>query len=294
MKTMKIIALALTAGLMAACSNQERSDAYGTFEAVEVMVSAESNGRLISLGISEGEVIEKGEQVGIIDTTDLNLKVLQIEKQQIALDARLASVNSQVRVQEQQLQNIKIEKKRVKNLYEEGAATQKQLDDVTGQYDLLLAQIESTKVGKQSIMAEKAALEIQQEQIRESIRKCYINNPVKGTVLDKYAEEGEVTAYGKPLYKIADLEMIRLRVYVSGAQLPEVKLGREVEVLIDKGKDDYSKLTGKVSWISPEAEFTPKIIQTKEERVNLVYAVKILVKNDGRLKIGMPGEVNFE
>ena len=294
MKTMKIIALALTAGLMAACSNQERSDAYGTFEAVEVMVSAESNGRLISLGISEGEVIEKGEKVGIIDTTDLHLRALQIEKQQIALDARLASVNSQVRVQEQQLQNIKIEKKRVKNLYEEGAATQKQLDDVTGQYDLLLAQIESTKVGKQSIMAEKAALEIQQEQIRESIRKCYINNPVKGTVLDKYAEEGEVTAYGKPLYKIADLEMIRLRVYVSGAQLPEVKLGREVEVLIDKGKDDYSKLTGKVSWISPEAEFTPKIIQTKEERVNLVYAVKILVKNDGRLKIGMPGEVNFE
>ena len=294
MKTMKTLALALMAGLLAACSNQERSDAYGTFEAVEVMVSAESNGRIISLGISEGEVIEKREQVGIIDTTDLHLRALQIEKQQRALDARLASVNSQVKVQEQQLENIKIEKKRVKNLYEEGAATQKQMDDLTGQYDLLLAQIESTRVGKQSIRAEKAALEIQQEQTRELIRKCYINNPVKGTVLDKYAEEGEVTTYGKPLYKIADLEMIRLRVYVSGAQLPQVELGREVEVLIDKGKDDYSKMTGKVSWISPEAEFTPKIIQTKEERVNLVYAVKVLVKNDGRLKIGMPGEVNFK
>jgi HlyD family secretion protein len=181
----------------------------------------------------------------------------------------------------------------VENLLEEGAATRKQLDDVTGQYDLLLAQIESTSVGKQSILAEKAALEVQQEQVRESIGKCYINNPMKGTVLDKYAEEGEVTAYGKPLYKIADLELIRLRVYVSGAQLPEIQLGQEVEVLIDKGKKDYSKLTGKVSWVSPEAEFTPKVIQTKEERVNLVYAVKVLVKNDGRLKIGMPGEVNF-
>lgn len=293
MRTLKTLATIALFAVLASCSNHDRSDAYGTFEAVEVLVSAEASGRLLELKAGEGEVLEKGSQVGLVDTTDLHLKVLQIEKQQKTLDARLSSINSQIRVQQQQLANLEVDKKRVEKLHRDGAATQQQLDDVTGQHDLLLAQIESTRVGKESVMAEKAALEVQQEQVRHSISKCYISNPEKGTVLERYAEAGELTAFGKPLYKVANLEEILLRVYVSGAQLPGVKLGEEVEVLIDKNEDEYTKFTGKITWISPQAEFTPKIIQTKEERVNLVYAVKVLVGNDGSLKIGMPGEVNF-
>jgi HlyD family secretion protein len=290
---MRISILIVIAAFTVSCVNKEHSDAYGTFEAIDVLVSSEANGRLLKLDISEGDVIEEGTLIGLVDTTDLHLKVLQIEKQKKALDAKISSINSQIRVLQQQLENLNIEKARIESLYKDGAATQQQLDDVNGQHDLLIEQIASTKVGKESVLAEKGALDVQKKQVRESIRKCYIRNPVKGTVLDKYAEAGEVTAFGKPLYKIADLEEIRLRVYISGAQLPDVKLGQQVEVLIDRGEKDYTRLEGKVSWISPEAEFTPKIIQTKEERVNLVYAVKVLVSNDGSLKIGMPGEVNF-
>jgi HlyD family secretion protein len=286
-----IIIIAVT-GLFS-CSDNHRSDAYGTFEAIEVLVSSEANGRLLSFDINEGDVVSEGKVVGRVDTTDLYLRVLQIGKQQQALDARIASINSQIRVLQQQLANLTVDRERIEKLFDEGAATQKQLDDVKGQYDLLVEQIASTRVGKESVLSDKDTLEVQKEQIRESIGKCYITNPVQGTILNKYAETGEVTTFGKPLYKIANLDEIKLKVYISGAQLSEVKIGQEVEVLIDKGKKDYTRLSGKVSWISPEAEFTPKIIQTKEERVNLVYAVKVLVKNDGTLKIGMPGEVNF-
>jgi HlyD family secretion protein len=248
---------------------------------------------LLALEISEGDVVKEGTFIGLVDTTDLYLRVLQIEKQQKALDTRISSINSQIRVQQQQLDNLNIEKSRIESLFGEGAATKQQLDDVNGKHDLLVEQIASTRVSKETVLAEKGTLDVQKEQVGESIRKCYIRNPIDGTVLDKYAEAGEVTAFGKPLYKIANLDEIRLRVYISGAQLPDVKLGQEVQVLIDQGEKGFSDFTGRVSWISPEAEFTPKIIQTKEERVNLVYAVKVLVKNDGTLKIGMPGEVNF-
>jgi HlyD family secretion protein len=293
MKIMRISVLLLFAAFIVSCVNNHRSDAYGTFEAIDVLVSSEATGRLLAFEISQGDVVKEGTFIGMVDTTDHHLRILQIEKQQMALDARISSINSQIRVQQQQLENLNIEKSRVESLFSEGAATQQQLDDVNGKHDLLIEQIASTRVSKESVLAEKGTLDIQKEQVRESIRKCYIINPIDGTVLDKYAEAGEVTAFGKPLYKIANLDEIQLRVYISGAQLPDVKLGQEVEVLIDQGEKGFSGLTGRVAWISPEAEFTPKIIQTKEERVNLVYAVKVLVKNDGTLKIGMPGEVNF-
>jgi len=279
--------------LMLSCDNQERSDAYGTFEATEVLVSSEANGRLMELGILEGDVLEEDAIVGMVDTTDLYLRMEQIDKQQGALDARLSSINSQIRVQEQQLKNLEVDKSRIYRLFEEGAATQKQVDDINGNYDLLLVRIESTRVGKESVLAEKAALDVQKDQIRESIRKCYVVNPLKGTVLNKFSERGEIVTFGKPLYKIANLDFIELKAYISGGQLPHVKLGQETEVLVDDTRKTNRTLTGVVSWISSEAEFTPKIIQTKDERVNLVYAIKVRIENDGSLKIGMPGEVNF-
>ncbi|MCD4698085.1 MAG: HlyD family efflux transporter periplasmic adaptor subunit, partial [Bacteroidales bacterium] len=175
----------------------------------------------------------------------------------------------------------------------DGAATQKQLDDITGAIDLIDSQISSIKTQYSAVLSELEVINTQVEQVEESIRKCHIYNPVEGTVLEKYAEENEITTFGKPLYKLADTREMVLRVYVSGLQLAHLKIGQEVEVLVDDDKKTNRSMTGQISWISESAEFTPKIIQTKEERINMVYAIKVRVKNDGSLKIGMPGEVNF-
>ncbi|MCK9399371.1 MAG: HlyD family efflux transporter periplasmic adaptor subunit [Bacteroidales bacterium] len=279
--------------LSLACSRTERSDAYGNFEAIEVIVSSQANGQILSLNIEEGMDVTLGDTIGLIDTIDLSLKKRQLISQEEVLLARLRNFDSQVRVQEQQRKNILVDKERVANLLKDGAATQKQMDDITGSLDLLEQQILATEVQKEAVRAEMATLETQVRQVEETLGKCYLVSPLSGTVLVKFAEAGEITGMGKPICKMANLDELELKVYIGGDQLPYLKLGQAVEVLIDKNKKDFSALPGTVSWISSKAEFTPKTIQTKKERVNLVYAAKVRVPNDGTLKIGMPGEINF-
>jgi HlyD family secretion protein len=279
--------------LTLSCSRNERSDAYGNFEAIEVILSSQANGQILNLNIEEGMKLALGDTLGLIDTVDLDLKKEQLLSQEQVILARLRNIDSQIRVQEQQRKNIMVDKDRVANLLKDGAATQKQMDDVNGSLDLLEQQILATEVQKESVRAELATLGTQVKQIDETISKCYIISPLTGTVLAKFAEAGEITAMGKPVCKVANMDELELKVYISGDQLPYLKLGREVEVLVDKSKSELTALRGIVSWISSKAEFTPKTIQTKKERVNLVYAAKIRVPNDGTLKIGMPGEINF-
>jgi HlyD family secretion protein len=243
--------------------------------------------------LEEGDLLKSNQIVGLIDSTDLFLRKKLLIQQIQTIKSQLISINSEIDVQKQQLENNLINQKRIENLYSQGAATKKQLDDINGLVDVNRKMIISIKSKKQSILDQVEGVKIQIEQVEESISKCVINNPVDGTVLVKYAEKGELAAIGKPLYKVADIENIKLKVYVAGSQLPRVKLGDEVDVLFDKNKDANNKIKGKIIWISNTAEFTPKTIQTKEERVNLVYAVKVLVKNDGSIKIGMPGEMKF-
>jgi len=293
MKTKYLLPVLLMA--LTACSkNSERSDAYGNFEAEEIIISSEANGKLLFLSAEEGQQLDAGALVGSVDTTDLVLKRKQLKAQKQAILSNIENIEAQIEVQEQQKKNLMIDKQRVERMLKDGAATQKQLDDINGAIDVIEKQIASTKTRYASIKAEQEVVDTQVAQLEESIRKCRIINPIRGTILEKYAEPNEVTAFGKPLYKIADMEELILRVYVSGAQLPDIKLGQQVQVLIDKNEKENTEMSGTVSWISGSAEFTPKIIQTKEERVNLVYAVKVVVKNNGSLKVGMPGEVNFK
>jgi len=274
-------------------NNNKLSDAYGNFEAVQVTVSSESAGKIHYLNVEEGSQPDSGIIIALVDTTDLYLKKLQLQSQKKAVSVKSSSVVSQIAVQKQQKANLEVEKNRITKLIADKAATPKQLDDINGAIDLVDKQVESIKTQNAGITEEMEVIDRQIAQINESIHKCYIRNPVKGTVLSKFAEAGEIAAPGRALYKIADLSVMELKVYISGTQLPGVKQGQQVEVLIDKDQKTNRKLSGIVSWISPKAEFTPKIIQTKEERVNLVYALKIRIPNDGSLKIAMPAEVNF-
>jgi len=280
--------------ILTGCSgNNHHSDAYGNFEAVEVTVSAESNGKIISLNLEEGQTLPADAVIGLIDTSDLTLRKAQTIAQREAAATRIVNIQSQINVQLQQRTNLNADKERIRKLLTDGAATTKQMDDLNANLDLLDKQISATKTQSLSVQKELIVYDRQIEQIDENISKCRIINPISGTVLNKFVETGEITAYGKPLYNIADLSVMELRVFVSGDQLPNVRLGEPVEVLIDRDRKTNSTLEGTVSWISPSAEFTPKTIQTKAERVSLVYAVKVRVMNDGTLKIGMPGEVNF-
>ena len=280
--------------LLASCShNDDRSDAYGNFEVDDVMVSAESSGKLLLFNAEEGKKMAANELVAVIDTTDLVLKRDQLIAQQRAVSSKIENIRSQIEVQKQQLANINTDKDRIEKLLKDGAATQKQLDDINGQIEVVNRQIGSTNTQFATVQSELEVYNSQIAQVNESIRKCTIYNPSEGIVLEKFAEPSEITSFGRPLYKIANMDEMILRVYVSGDQLSQIKLSQQVEVFIDQDKTTKRKLTGTVSWVSETAEFTPKIIQTKEERVNMVYAVKVRVKNDGSLKIGMPGEVNF-
>lgn len=280
--------------LLLGCNgNENLSDAYGNFEVNDVVVSAEANGKLIKFNIDEGMSIDKGIEVGYIDTTSLHLSQKQLKAQQAAVASKMENIRSQIDVQEQQRKNLLVDQSRITNLMKDGAATQKQLDDINGAIDLIDSQVASIKTQFVAVKNELDVLQTQRNQLAESIAKCHIINPIKGIVLEKYTEPSEITAFGKPLYKIADTQEMILRVYISGDQLPGVQTGQEAEVLIDTDAGETRALSGIVSWISNQAEFTPKIIQTKKERVNLVYAVKVRVKNDGSLKIGMPAEVNF-
>lgn len=290
-KTILIILLAL---FMGSCnSNHEVSDAYGNFESDEMIVSAQGNGELIRFLPNEGDLLKEGEIIGLIDTTDLHLKKKLLFKQLNTVASQITSLDAEMEVQKQLLANNKVNQKRIVNMFAQGAATQKQLDDIHGLVELNEKQIEAISSRKQNIFNQMTALDVQIEQLNEVISKCLIPNPVKGTVLVVYARKGELAAIGKPLYKLADVSTVKLKAYISGAQLPQVQIGQEVEVKYDRDANENTTVKGKVVWISSAAEFTPKTIQTKEERIDLVYAIKVEVINDGSIKIGMPGEINF-
>jgi len=280
---------------LAGCSTDtEKSDAFGNFEAETVIVSSESGGKILQLKVEKGQKIETGFVAALIDTVQITLKLLQIDAQKAAIVSRKSSIQSQVAVFEEQKKSLQTNKSRTQELLKDGAATQKQLDDIQGQMNVIDKQIASTKTQFTAISKELDVLDSQKLTLEDQLNRCSVKSPAKGTILETYAEQGELTAPGKPLFKMANLEELTLKVYVSGGQLPNVKLGQTLDVILDKSEEENQILPGKVTWISSEAEFTPKIIQTKEERVKLVYAVKIAVKNDGTLKVGMPGEIRFQ
>ncbi|SRX55144.1 HlyD family secretion protein [Aequorivita sp. CIP111184] len=290
MKHIKIVFLGSLLGSLFSCSNNEKADGYGNFEATEITISSEANGKLEFLNLEEGQVLEKGEIIGLVDTLQLYLNKQQLQASKATVASKSGGVWSQVSVLNQQLQTAKTEQQRIQNMFNENAATQRQLDQANSQVDVLKKQMQNVETQNAPIVNEVKSIDAKVAQIEEQISKSSIINPIKGTVLTQYAEVDEITSFGKPLYKIADLEEMTLRIYVSETQLPNIKIGQEVTVKIDSG-EEMKNYNGTISWISASAEFTPKIIQTKEERVNLVYAVKITVKNDGSLKIGMPAEM---
>jgi HlyD family secretion protein len=292
MKTTSL--LIVIAALFSSCSNKTSSaDAFGNFEATEVIVSAETNGRILQFDPSEGTTIEKGSLIALIDTTVIHLQKEEIEAGMRSVKVRLSSVNAQDDILNQQIGNLNINVARIEKMLSDGAATQKQYDDLTGQVRVLQKQILSNNTQRSSVSAELAVFESRKATVNEQINRCMVKSPLSGTVIEKYSEAGEITAAGKPLVKIADLAIMKLKVYVSGAQLGNIKTGQTCTIRIDNGEKGFSSFPGTISYISEKAEFTPKIIQTKEERVVLVYAVNIDVKNDGSLKSGMPGEALF-
>ena len=309
----KIFTIAVIALSLASCRGDgNNADASGTFEADEVIVSAEATGRILSFSVEEGMNIGKDSIVGSIDAQNLLLQKEQVEASIQALGEKTTDAGPQTRllqdqlkVQQSQMDNLLHEKTRTQNLLKADAATQKQLDDLNAQVDMLQKQmgvtqqqinVQQSNISTQnrSILSESKPMSKRAAQLNDQLQKASIINPISGTVLTKYAQQGEVTSAGKALYKIADLSTILLRAYISGTQLPQVKLGQQVKVRVDDGKDKYKEYPGTITWISDKAEFTPKTIQTKDERANLVYAMKVKVNNDGHLKIGMYGEVNFK
>jgi HlyD family secretion protein len=295
---MKYILIISTTLLLAACTgNDNLYDASGTFEATEVIVSAEASGLIKTLNLEEGEALQAGQYIGAIDSVQLYLSKKQLQAQIQAVLSKRPDVATQIAALQEQLKQAHREQQRITNLLKADAATQKQLDDANAQVAIINKQIEgqrsSLRITSASLSEETLPLTVQIEQLNDQLEKCRIVNPIAGTVLTKYAESNEMAASGKPLYKIADLSEIILRAYITGNQFAQVKLNQQVHVLVDAQDGNYTTYTGTVVWISDKAEFTPKTIQTKDERANLVYATKIKVKNDGKLKIGMYGEVKF-
>lgn len=276
------------------CSSENSvSDAYGNFEALETFVSAEATGRILELNLVEGQELTAGKIIGLIDTTQLSLSLNQLMAKRAAVAAGISNINSQIDLQEEQKRILLKEKDRVQNMLKDGAATEKNLDDLNGKISLVDKQIHSVKTQYLKINREITVIDRQSDIIKDQISRCVIKSPMNGTVMEKYSMVHEITMAGKTLFKISDLSNLIFRAYISGDQLSLIKVGQDVEILTDGGQGEINSDSGIVSWISPKAEFTPKVIQTREERVNLVYALKIKVKNDGSLKIGMPGEVKF-
>jgi HlyD family secretion protein len=293
---MKFIPIIIIFGiLIAGCTTDNgKSDAYGVFETDAVIVAAETQGKVLHLGTERGDKAEAGMLAVLIDTTQIILNLKQIEAQKAAVRARRNSVEAQVAVYEEQKKNMQANRKRLEAMLSDGAATQKQLDDLTGEMNVADRQIASVRTQFIQINSELEVLEAQLNTAFDKLQRCRVTSPVTGIVLETYIGEGELVTPGKPLFKIADIDELSLKVFVSGAQLPNLKIGQEVQVLVDKSATELQTFSGIITWISPEAEFTPKIIQTREERVKLVYAVKVAVKNDGTLKIGMPGEIKWQ
>jgi len=283
---------------LASCNNSEHAyDASGTFEAVEIIVPAKAAGTIKALNIEEGQTLKAGQIVGYIDSTQLYLKKKQLQAQIQAVLSRTPHISTQIAALQEQLRQAEREQKRTINLLKADVATQKQLDDANTQIVLIKkkikAQQSSLHITASSLSQETTPLEMQIAQVEDLLEKCKIINPVNGTVLTKYAQAYEMANVGKPLYKIADLSTIILRAYITGNQFSKAKLNQKVKVLVDDDKGKYKTYAGVIEWISDKAEFTPKTIQTKDERANLVYAIKIRVKNDGYLKIGMYADVQL-
>lgn len=283
---------------MTSCSNRKANfDASGTFEAEETIISSEVSGTIKQFNVEEGQTLNSNQLIGFIDSTQLFLKKKQLQAQITALLSKRPDVSAQLAALEEQQAAAEKEQKRVSSLVKADAATTKQLDDVNAQLEVIKKQIDAQKsilgISSQGISNDAVPLQIQIEQMEDQLSKYRIVNPVKGTVLGKYAEANEMTSPGKPLYKIADLRTIILRAYVTGNQLPTLKLNQEVKVLTDDGNGGFKEAAGKITWINDKAEFTPKTIQTKDERANMVYAIKVNLTNDGTYKIGMYGEIKF-
>ncbi len=292
MKKMKNISVLILASIaIISCSNNgDKADGYGNFEATEITVSSEANGKIDFLKLEEGDQLKSQSQIGLVDTLQLYFTKQQLIASKSTIASKSANVLSQKQVLEAQLKTAKLEQNRIKNMFSENAATKRQVDEIDGKVKVIVEQIKSIETQNAPIINDLKSIDVQIEKINDQISKSKIINPINGTVLTKYAEPGEITAFGKPLYKIADISNMILRVYVSEKQLGVLKIGNQVTVKID-GEEQMQSFPGTISWISAQAEFTPKIIQTKEERVNLVYAVKVNVKNNGTLKIGMPAEM---
>jgi len=280
------------------CSNGDGDfDATGTFESDEIIVSSEAMGKLVLFQVDEGLNLKQNQIVGLIDTAQLYLKKKQLQLTIKAVLSKQPDIETQLASIQKQIETAVTEQKRIESLVKSNAATTKQLDEINSQVEVLRKQYNASKssltITKEGIQNETFPLIAQVEQIQDQINKSIIKNPVDGIVLTRYAKQDEVTTNGKALYKIADLSEMTLRAYVNGDQLGQIKLGQKVKVFVDKGEGDQEEMRGKIYWVSSKAEFTPKTIQTKDERVNLVYAIKIKVINDGYLKIGMYGEVRF-
>lgn len=283
--------------LAVGCGNRDDFDATGTFEATEVTVSAEANGRILCFDVEEGDSVEAAVPVGAIDTVQLYLQKLQLERQVASARSNRPDVRKQATALREQIAQQQTERRRVENLLKDGAATTKQLDDIDAQLKILQGQLDALLStlhnNLASIDENSSAIELQIAQIEDRLSKCRIVSPVGGTVLAKYAEAGELAAVGRPLMKVADLGQVYLRAYFTSEQLSSLRLGQQVTVTAEFGGDERIDYPGRITWIASESEFTPKSIQTRNSRANLVYAVKIAVKNDGRLKLGLYGEVKL-
>ncbi len=293
----KAFSLLIVAALLVSCGNKQEYDATGIFEATTVTVSSETNGKILSLNIAEGDSIAIGQHVATIDTTLLVLQQKQLLSQQSSTEQSSPDIAAQAAALRTQIAHQQSECARISRLLADGAATQKQSDDAEAQLKILRGQLDAllSTLGKNrsSISDNALALQYQKEQIEEQIAKSRILSPITGTVLLKYAEAGEFATPGRPLFKVADLNNIYLRSYFTASQLADLKIGQEVTVIADFGGDEQFEYPGTITWIAQESEFTPKSIQTNDSRANLVYAVKIAVKNDGRLKLGQYGEVRL-
>ncbi len=294
----KFFSLSLLALLCAACTdNQPDYDASGVFEATEVLVSAQGNGQILRFDVAEGQNVQADNVLGYIDTTQLHLRKKQLLASMKAADSRRYNVSQQIAAIKQQISTQHAELARFKKLAESDAATQKQVDDIAAQIALLerqlAAQTETLNNNNAALTSEAAVIEAQVQQIDDQIRQSLISSPISGTILSTYAEAGELAAAGKPLFKVADIRQMTLRVYITADQLTAVRLGQRVTVYADEGKAERRTYEGKVTWIADKAEFTPKTIQTRDERANLVYAVKVTVTNDGLIKKGMYGDLKL-
>nr|AIF26596.1 putative membrane protein [uncultured bacterium fosmid pJB69A5] len=293
----KIIYIAMAATMVACSGEKNEFDATGVFEATEVTVSAEQTGKLLTFDVTEGSKVDAGVEVGLVDTVQLYLKARQIGATKLVYSAQMPEVQKQLAGLKQQLEKARQEEARFASLVKEGASNQKVLDDASSQVAVLQKQVDALQSTLQnstnSLSAQMNTADVQQLQVIDQLHKCHISSPISGVVLEKYAECGEFTAIGKPLFKVADINNIYLRAYITADQLTGLKLGQKVRVYADQGKDGRKEYEGTLTWIADKAEFTPKTIQTRDERANLVYAIKVSVKNDGLIKMGMYGEIKL-